>query len=461
VFDIKEIILRRRPDRLKLYSDYVNPKDVLQSRRLGFDKTFVSGLGCYVTDQSGARYLDCDAGSAVFLLGRNHPVIAQTICDLLQADLPNLLRRSPSLLVGLLAEALVKIAPEGLTKVIFANSGSEAVDIALKLARAVTRRPRFVSFHGEFHGTTYGGLSVTDHDSENSTASADRFAPLIPGCIRLPPDNLELLARELAKKDVAGVIFEPIQGSTAEPIGREYARAAAQLCRQHGTLFIADEIFVGLGRTGKWFACEHFSVVPDVLLVAKALSGGAIPVGAVIVRDDLHAAAHGRPGMYVHQSTYAGNVLAMGVGLAALHILDCEGLIERAARAGQLLIEGLRGLQQKHAMIAAVRGHGLLISVELKAPPQWQKFPAHRLLERRGLLGFLLTMQLMSQHKTIVSQGRRKNVIRVHPALIFGDAEISMLINAIDGALDDMAHSSMRGAKTIFSHVSRIISAPG
>jgi ornithine--oxo-acid transaminase len=461
LFDITDLILQRQSDRLQLYADFINPKDVVQSRRAGFAKTFVSAVGCYAVDQSGTRYLDCDAGSGVFLLGRNHPTIARTIRSIVQADLPNLLRRSPSLLVGLLAEALVKMAPDGLTKVIFANSGSEAVDIALKLARLVTKRPRFLSFHGEYHGATLGALSVSDYDSEKRTTSAAGLAPLIPGCVRIPPDNIELLAAELAREDVAAIIFEPIRSSTAEPLGYEYARAAAELCRRHGTLLIADEIFVGLGRTGKRFACEHLSLTPDILLIAKALSGGAIPVGAVIVRDDLHSAAHNRPGSHVHESTYAGNDLAMGVGLASLHILDCEGLIERSVVSGQLLLEGLRDLRQKHDMIAAVRGYGLLIGIELKAPLHWQKYPAHRLLERRGLLGYLLMMQLMSRHKTIVTPGRHKNMVRLHPALLFGEAEVALLINAIDAALDDIARSAMQGAKTIMSHLSRMmISSP-
>ena len=234
----------------------------------------------------------------------------------------------------------------------------------MKFARAATRRPRLISCENGFHGVTLGPLSLVGDEFFK-----EGFGPLLPGCERVPFGDLARLEAELRTKDVAAFIVEPIQGRmvTLPPAG--YLQAAQELCRRYGTMFVLDEIQTGLGRTGKWFALEHWGLEPDFVLVGKALSGGYMPVAAMVTSREIYQKAVGTlERCYVHQSTFGRNRLSMAAGLATLRIIERDRLVEHAARMGTVLLDGLAELQQRYEMIKEVRGSGLMIGIELRAP---------------------------------------------------------------------------------------------
>src|SRR5207248_2066707 len=236
-------------------------------------------------------------------------------------------------LPGLLAEALLERTPPRLDRVLFTSSGTEAVEAALKLGRAATKRTRVLSAESGFHGLTLGSLSANGNDAFTS-----RFGPLLPGFERVPFGDLEALELELRREDVALFLVEPVQGKgcTLPPPG--YLEGAQALCRRYGTLFAVDEVQTGFGRTGKLFAFEHWGLEPDLVTVAKSLSGGYVPVGALLMAQSVYEGVFDSLEHSVsHGSTFAPNDLAMAAGLATLRALDDSGLVEHAARLGDIL----------------------------------------------------------------------------------------------------------------------------
>ena len=435
-FDIKAAIDSRRKENFDLYSKYVNPWVVHTARRLGFDKNFVTGTGPYLFDDKGDRYLDLDAGSGVFVLGRNHPQIRDCMHAVLDADIPGLINRNPNFLAGLLGETLAERTPGQLNKAIFTNAGAETVEAALKFARKVTGRSRLIYLMGDYHGLSYGALSVTDTVGGNQWAGGG-YAPMVPDCVRLPRDDLDALRTELQKEDVAGVIVEPIRGATVEALSDEYLLGAQELCRTHGSLLIVDEILVGLGRTGKLFYCDHVGLEPDLLLLSKALSGGVVPVGALMIRDDLHAKAYAHAGVFIHRSTFMENAFAMAAGLATIHVLEDEGLVERAAANGAQIVEGLNSLKEKYSLISKVRGYGMLVGIELQTPKKLTQKVSGKLLERKGLLGHMLMIQLMEKHRIMTIPARERNMLRIHPPFLMSDEDIRYFLAAFESVLQD------------------------
>jgi ornithine--oxo-acid transaminase len=202
-------------------------------------------------------------------------------------------------------------------------------------------------------------------------------------------------------------------------------------------MFIVDEILVGFGRTGKLFACDHYGIVPDMLLVSKAMSGGIVPVGALVVRDEIHAKAYDRQGVFVHRSTYMENDLAMAAGLASIHIIEEDGLVDKAARHGDKLIDGLRQLQNKYSMIKDVRGAGLLVGVELRSPTGLTQRLSGTALESRGLLGHLIAMQLMEKHRVLAAPTRERNMLRFHPPYVISDEDVEYFLDSFDSVMKD------------------------
>ena len=433
-FDIASLIKSRQFDKFDLYEKYVNPWLVHTAHRVGFDKHFVSGEGSHLYDEEGQRYLDLDAGSGVYILGRNHPRIQETIRQLFDGKTPGLINRNPHLLAGLLAEALAERMPTNLNKAIFTNAGAETVEASLKMARKITGRPRLLYLNGDYHGNSYGAMSVTSTD-EGAVDLADGLGPMLPDCIELQRNDLDVLRQELEKGDVAGLIFEPIRGSTVEPLSDEYFKGAQELCRKHGTMFIADEILVGYGRTGTMFASERFGIEPDMLLVSKGMSGGVVPVGAVMVRDEQFAKAYDRQGIFVHRSTFMENDFGMAVGLATLHILEEEGLVDKAKHTGMMLVEGLRQLQKKYSMIADVRGYGMLVGIELQAPKSLTQKLSGNMLARKGLLGHMMMIELMQKHRILTAPVRQKNMLRVHPPYSMSEEDVAYFLESFDSVL--------------------------
>ena len=438
-FSLAQLIEERRGEQYALYRRYLSPSMARVQAIIGFDRIYTRGEGAYLWDVQGNRYLDLLSGYSVFNLGRGHPVVKQVMQEVLALDRPNLVKMDCPLLAGLLAEELVKRMPPGLDAVFFANSGSEAVETALKFARAATGRPRMLYLDHAFHGLTLGTLSLN-----GAPQFREGFGPLMPGFDALPMDDLEALERELRQGDVAAFIVEPIQGKGVYVPARDYLAEALRLCRKHGTLFICDEVQAGMGRTGRFLSCEHWGLTPDIVTLSKSLGGGYVPVSATITRRSIHDATFGRlDRCQVHSTTFGQNELAMAAGLATLHVLDEERLIERAASMGEKLLAGLAASQARHELVADVRGKGLMIGIEFKPPRSLGLRAAWTAAEtvQKGLFAQLVVMTLMRDHRILTQVGGPDvNIIKLLPPLIIGDEEVERIISAFDAVLAEAAH---------------------
>jgi ornithine--oxo-acid transaminase len=274
--------IARADETLDLASRHLDSSLVDVLRILGFDKEYTSAQGSYLYDAAGRAYLDFHTGEGFASLGHNHPDVRDVLQATLAANLVDGVQLHYSTLAGMLAEALSQRLPHGLDAVFFTSTGAEAVDSAMKFARAATRRPRLISCDSGFHGVTLGPLSLVGDEFFK-----EGFGPLLPGCERVPFGDLARLEAELRAKDVAAFIVEPIQGRTVTLPPEGYLQAAQALCRRYGTMFVIDEVQTGLGRTGKWFALEHWELEPDFVLVGKALSGGYMPVAAMVTSREI------------------------------------------------------------------------------------------------------------------------------------------------------------------------------
>src|SRR5438105_6854555 len=338
----------------------INPQFVRVLRTIGFDRTWATADGAYLFDADGNRYLDMLGGFGTCNVGRNNPRIRATLIEALELETPGSVQLGVTSLPGLLAEALLRRTPARLERVLFTSSGTEAVEAALKLGRAATKRARVLSAEHGFHGLTLGSLSANG----NPEFSA-RFGPLLPGFDRVPFGDLDALEQQLRTEDVALFLVEPIQGKGVHLPPAGYLEGAQALCRRYGTLFCVDEVQTGFGRTGTMFAFEHWGLEPDLVPVAKSLSGGYVPVGALLMARAVHEAVFdSMPHAMSHGSTFAPNELAMVAGLAMLHELDERHLVERSARLGDRLLELTRPLVDELDVVKDVRGLGLMWAIE-------------------------------------------------------------------------------------------------
>ncbi len=422
------------------YARYVNHRFARVVELIGFDKVFTRAEGAWLWDQDGARYLDFLAGYSVFNVGRNHPRVKQALIDWLQRDGASLVQMECNPLAGVLGERLAALTPGDLDTCFFTNSGSETAEVALKFARKATRRPRILYAELGFHGLTFGALSVSDDEMWRAG-----FGSLVPGCEMIPFDDLAALERELRKGDVAAFITEPIQGEGGVRLpADDYLPEAARLCRQHGALFIVDEIQTGFGRTGRWFASEHWSVEPDIMLLSKGLSGGYIPVGAVVTRraifdrvfEDLSHAV-------VHTTTFGGNAMAMTAGIAAIEVMQDEGIVQNAALVGDRLMARLRAAAARFEMVKEVRGKGLMIGIEFGEPKSLTLKAGWKLVHRanQGLFGQMISIPLMRDHGILTQiAGHAMDVHKLAPPLIIGDEEVAFFMTAYEKVLDDLHH---------------------
>jgi ornithine--oxo-acid transaminase len=438
-FSLAQLIEQRQGEQYPLHSRYINTGLARVQGIIGFDKIWSRGQGAYLWDTHGDKYLDLLAGYAVFNLGRDHPALKQAMHEILDLERPSLVKMDCPLLAGLLAEELVKRMPPGLDAIFFANSGADAVDTALKFAKAATKRPRVVYLDHAFHGLTLGTLSIN-----GGAAFKTGFEPLMPGYVDVPMNDLEALERELRKGDVAAFIVEPIQGKGVYIPDDGYLPGAQKLCRQYGTVFICDEVQVGMGRTGRFLASEHWSLEPDIVTLSKSLGGGYIPVSACITRRSIHDKMFSRlDRCQVHSTTFGQNDLAMAAGLATLHVIDEEHLIERAASVGEKLLAGLAAVKDRHAMVLDVRGKGLIVGIEFRPPRPLGLKAAWAAAEaaQKGLFSQLVVMALMRDHRILTQVGGPEvNIIKLLPALIIGDEEVQSIVSAFDEVLTEAEH---------------------
>jgi len=425
---IRELLAARSGEDYDLYARTINPQFMRVLRAIGFDRPWARAEGQYLFDADGNRFLDLLGGFGMFNVGRNNERVRAALVETLELETPGSVQLGVSLLPGLLAEELLRRTPDRLAKVLFTSSGTEAVEAALKLGRAATDRPRVLSAEHSFHGLTLGSLSAA-----GDTHFTDRFDPLLPGFDRVPFGDLDALERELRQEDVALFLVEPIQGKGVNLPPEGYLDGAQELCRRHGTLFAVDEVQTGFGRTGTLFAFEHWRLEPDLVTVAKSLSGGYVPVGALLmaqrvydgVFDSLeHSVSHG--------STFAPNDLAMAAGLATLRELDERSLVERSATVGAHLLDETLSLADEFDVVRDVRGRGLMWAMEFAEPEDGSL--AWRVLDRMqsGLFAQLVVVPLFTRHRILTQvAGHDLPVLKALPPLVLGEEDVDEFVAAL------------------------------
>jgi len=442
--DVAKLLETRGADAMALNQRHLNRQLGRVVRTLGFDREWTHGRGSYLIDRDGNEYLDLLSGYGVFALGRNHPYVRDQLRRVLDADTPTLPQLGVSTLAGALAEQLIARAPASLDAVVLTSSGTESVEGALKLARAATRRPRILYCERGFHGLSLGSLSVNGNEEFR-----EGFGPLLPGCDEVPFGDLETLERELARGDVAGFIVEPVQGKGVYLAPDGYLRGAQELCRRAGTLLIVDEVQTGLGRTGRFLALEHWGVEPDLVTLSKALSGGYVPVGAVLAsRDVFDRTFDSMERSVVHGSTFGGGDLAAAAALATLAVLDHDRLLERAAALGELLLTLTRPLIERFAVVREVRGLGLIWAIELGPPSGRTAKLLWQAAERRqpGLFAQMVTIPLFREHRILTQvAGHHMNVIKALPPLTISEADLRRFVAALEQVLARAEEHMVRG----------------
>jgi ornithine--oxo-acid transaminase len=431
---VAEILSGRGGEEMSLNERFLNPQMGRILRTLGFDKVWKGGEGAHLIDSDGERYLDLFGGYGVFAIGRNHPEAIAAVEEVLAARTGNLPQLGVTLLSGVLAEQLLARSPVSVAAMVPANTGTEAVEAAIKIARAATSRPRVLYAEHAFHGLTLGALSINGNDEFR-----EGFGPFLPGCDAVGFGDEPELEQQLASGDVAAFVVEPIQGKGVNLPPAGYLQAAQRLCRDAGTLFVCDEVQTGLGRTGRFLALEHWELEPDMICLSKALSGGLVPIGAVLVsRAAFDSVFDGMERAVRHGSTFGGNDLAAAAALATLRILDGEQLIDRAARSGELLLELTRPLVERFETVREVRGLGLMWAIEFGPPAGAAGRRLWESVERRqpGLFSQLITVPLFHDHRIFCQvAGHHMNVIKALPALAIEEQEIRRFAAALADAI--------------------------
>ena len=438
-FDLPELLRARRGEGYALAARYLNPQLPRMLHAIGFDRVYERAEGAYLWDSDGNRYTDYLAGFGVFALGRNHPVVRQALHDMLDAELADLVQFDTALLPGLLGERLLAKAP-GLDRAYFCNSGTEAVEAALKFARYATGRRRIIYCDHAYHGLTVGSLSANGSDEFRRG-----FAPLLPDT-RIPFGDLDALDAELRRGDVAGFIIEPIQGKGVAVSPPGFLAAARKLLHDNGALLICDEVQTGIGRTGRFFAYQHDDVEPDIVAVAKALSGGFVPVGATLAKGWIFDKVYSSiDRVLVHDSTFGSNAAAMTAGLASLAVIEDEKLVENAERTGTALHEALQLLVDKYELLAEVRGRGLMVGLEFGRPKSIRPRAAWNMLQaaRRGLFAQTVVVALFQRHRMLTQvSGDFMDVIKLIPPLVIGDTDVDAFRDAFVEVMDDASRGS-------------------
>ena len=389
------------------YKEFVNPA-LARVMKLSGSPVEVRARGCTIWDQNGKSYLDFAGGYGVFTLGYLHPRVVEAVRA--QLELIALSGKTMfNVLLGRAARRLAELTPGDLKVSFWCNSGTEAIEGAIKLARAATGRAKIVGTLDAFHGKTLGALSVSGRETFQAP-----FRPLLADSIRIPYG--ETASLEEALRDAAAFVVEPVQGEGGvhvPPLG--YLREVREICDRTGALFIADEIQTGLGRCGYRFACDRDGVVPDVMTLAKGLSGGVVPVGAFIARSDAWNRAFGQAPL-LHTSTFGGNELACAAAIAAMEVLEDERLAEQARLRGEQLLHGAQRVASQYPdVVREARGLGLLVGVELT---------------NEGYGGWIIP-EMLKRGVTAAWTLNAQRVVRLEPPLIVTAAEVDRALAAL------------------------------
>ncbi|MGW4034295.1 aspartate aminotransferase family protein [Streptomyces sp. NPDC004838] len=440
-FDLARLLAERGAERYELHSRHLNHQLPRMLHTIGFDKVYERAEGAYFWDADGNDYLDMLAGFGVMGLGRHHPVVRKALHDVLDASPADLTRFDCQPLPGLLAEKLLAHSPH-LDRVFFGNSGTEAVETALKFARYATGKPRILYCDHAFHGLTTGSLSVNGEGGFR-----EGFAPLLPDTA-ITLGDLGALERELKRGDVAALVVEPIQGKGVLAAPPGFLRAAQELLHRHKALLIADEVQTGLGRTGDFYAYQHQdgadAVEPDLVCVAKALSGGYVPVGATLGKDWIFKKVYSSMDrVLVHSASFGSNAQAMAAGLAVLSVIEDERIVANARTTGDLLRTRLAALVDRYEFLHEVRGRGLMIGIEFGRPDSLRLRSRWSMLQaaRKGLFAQMVVVPLLQKHRILTQvSGDHLEVIKLIPPLTIGEPEVDRFVTAFTAVMDD-AHT--------------------
>lgn len=403
---------------VNLYREYLNPVLAEIISALGLDASFTEAHGMKVKDVEGREYLDFLAGFGALNLGHEPETVLHALK--LVEKRPNIFQLSINPFAAKLAEILALVTPGDLKRSFFCNSGAEAVEAAIKLARVGTGRKTLLYAEGSYHGKTLGALSVSGRELYKTP-----FAPLLSSTQPIPYGDVKALEEELQKGDVAGFIVEPIQGENGvvvPPAG--YLKEVERLCRAHGALLLVDEVQTGMGRTGTLFCCEQDAVEPDVLILSKSLGGGVIPIGAIVAREEVWLKAYGtaETGL-LHTSTFGGNGRACACAVAAFRAIVDQDLPSLAKKRGDVFIEKLNQIKDKHEIIEEVRGRGLMLGLKFS-----EKQDPNIILKIAG--------SLIKEHGIITAFTLNNPfVLRISPPLIISEGKIDIFINALSEVL--------------------------
>ena len=413
---------------------HVHPRLMKMFELAGMNNAFVRAEGQYLWDSEGNRFLDFLGGGGVYLMGRNQPSIHGAVAEVLGMNLPNLTVINSSVLGGMVAEKLLEFGGPQYTKVVYTNSGTESTEVALRFARNVTLRRRFLYLEGAFHGRTYAAMSCCGWDQLRSGID-----PAMPTCTPIKPGNLAQLRRELKMGDVAAFIFEPVQGMTGVRIDPGYLREAEALCKEHGTILIADEVQTGLGRTGAWFASRESGVRADMLTTSKALSGGVVPVGAVLVDETIYNKVYaGFSSGLNHFSTFAENNAAMAGALATLEYLEAIDAPRLSAEKGKYLRDGLLDIADRVDCIDHIAGKGMMITIYFKDSENPSLLAQQKVMTAADSGAFAAAVNVaMYKHQRVLVQvpGPGLNAIKILPPAIATQEDLDYFLSSFEDVL--------------------------
>lgn len=457
IIPLEEALNLSQEDIEENYRQHINPQLTRLFKLLGFSKNFIKAKDMTLWDKDGNQYLDFLGGYGALNIGHNNDTVINALHRI--SHLPNLLQSTTHSLTSILAKNLANITPGDLKYTFFCNSGAEAVEGALKLAKIATEKSRIIYCKGSFHGKSMGALSVTGRNKYKKY-----FGPMVPLTVEIPYGDINELKVTLEKyDDIAAFIVEPIQGEggiIVPPVG--YLRKAKELCSKYGVLFIADEIQTGFGRTGYWFACESEGVIPDIMCMAKSLSGGIIPIGAYITTEEIWKKAYGTMDRcLLHTSTFGGNTWAAAAGISTIEFIGENSLENEALKKGNYIMNKLLKLKDKYPLLKEVRGRGLMIGLEFST----MNIPfINRFIEgdTKELIseytGSLIASELINKYNIITAYTlNNPNVIRIEPPLTVTYDQLDIFVNALEEILSknrsigNVAISNTKGLiKSIF-----------
>lgn len=422
------------------YAERVNREWVRLLDLLQMNVRYERCVGVELFTADGRRILDFLSGYCVHNVGHNHPDVVQALQSELARCGPAMIQTHVAGLAADLAEKLCERAGGRLNKAFFASSGSEGVEAAIKFARAHTKRDGILAAEHAFHGLTCGALSLM-----SDKFWREGFGPLLPETAMVPFGDISSLEQQLKTKRFAAFIVEPIQSEAGVCVpSRDYLRMAESLCRRYGTLFVLDEVQTGMYRTGPFLAAHHFGVEPDMVILAKAMSGGLVPCGAVLMSDAICDSVYSSlPRAFVHTSTFSENSLAMRAALATLEVLEREELGRRATELNQYLQARLSEALGQYEMVKEVRGLGLLMGIEFQAPRQLRlRIPYEAFAAiHPGLFGQIIVMRLFRDAGFLTQIcGNNFMVLKVAPPLIVTHEQIDEFVVAARNVVE-LAHS--------------------